>query len=547
MPLDPEYPAARLEAMLEDAGPEVVLVQEHLSGVLPTGDWRVVSVDGEWERIERERPAGRVGVEVSAENAAYVIFTSGSTGRPKGVVNEHRGIVNRLLWMQEEFGLGPGDRVLQKTPYSFDVSVWEFFWPLMTGATLVMAEPGGHRDPEYLAGVMEKEGITTVHFVPSMLRAFLCVEVERCRGLKRVVCSGEALPADVAEEAMGRLPWAEVYNLYGPTEAAVDVTWWKCERGSGGASVPIGRPIANTRIHILDGQGRETPPGVPGELYIGGVQVARGYLNREELTAERFVPDGFSSEEGARLYRTGDLGYWREDGAIEFLGRLDDQVKVRGFRIELGEIEARLREHPRVAGGVVVARPGLGGDPQLVAYIVAEAGGEVPGVSELREYLAETLPDYMVPGAVVALDAIPLSPNGKVDRRALPEPDLELRDGRAPFVAPRTEAEQMVAEAWKEVLGVERVGVDDNFFEIGGHSLALVAVAARLRERYRRLEIARFFEHPTLGSLAASLEAGADSGSEGEGGERSQEVEARAQRQLQARDRLRSLRWKGDE
>jgi amino acid adenylation domain-containing protein/FkbM family methyltransferase len=371
VPLDPDYPRERLAFMMADAAVPVLLTQAALSPALfPENDLAESSL----------RPAPIAG----PDNLAYMIYTSGSTGRPKGAMNAHRGICNRLLWMQEAFGLGPEDRVLQKTPFSFDVSVWEFFWPLMTGARLVVARPGGHQDPEYLADLIVREGVTTLHFVPPMLRTFLEQEPGRLAGrgagLRRVICSGEALPMDLQRRFFARLPGVELHNLYGPTEAAVDVTWWACDPESTDSGVPIGRPVANTRIHLLDPELRPVPAGETGELYIGGVQVGRGYLNRSDLTAERFVPDPFGqdderwwSEPGARLYRTGDLARYRLDsgldGAIEYLGRIDFQVKIRGFRIELGEIESVLDEHPGVEGSVVTAAEGPGGGLRLVAYL----------------------------------------------------------------------------------------------------------------------------------------------------------------------------------
>ena len=343
---------------------------------------------------------------------AYVIYTSGSTGMPKGVMNEHRGIVNRLIWMQQSYGLDMQDVVLQKTSFGFDVSVWEFFWPLFTGARLAMARPEGHKDPAYLVETMRRNGITTIHFVPSMLQVFLDhAEVAQCSALRRVMCSGEALPSALVQRLRERIPQAILHNLYGPTEAAVDVTAWTCPPDKIPASIPIGRPIANTRIYMLDGHGQPVPVGVAGELYIGGVQVARGYLNRPELTAERFVQDPFSAEAGARMYRTGDLGRWLADGTIEFLGRNDFQVKIRGFRIELGEIEARLAEYAGMREAVVVAREDAPGDKRLVAYYTRwreskRSEGETVGAEQLRSHLAEKLPEYMVPAAYVRLEIV---------------------------------------------------------------------------------------------------------------------------------------------
>jgi amino acid adenylation domain-containing protein/non-ribosomal peptide synthase protein (TIGR01720 family) len=369
VPIDPEYPQERVAFMLQDANVAVLLTQARLAGSLPSHNGRVVCVDREWERIACQDGANPAG-KAEPNHLAYMIYTSGSTGRPKGAMNTHRGISNRLLWMQNQYGLTLADKVLQKTPFSFDVSVWEFFWPLLVGARLVVAEPGGHRDAAYLVKLIREEGITVLHFVPSMLRAFLEESgAERCESLRHVICSGEALPYDLQEQFFRLLP-SQLHNLYGPTEAAVDVTHWTCRRHDERKLVPIGRPVANTQIYILDQNLQPVPMGVPGELYIGGVQVGRGYHNRPELTAERFIPDPFSGNPEARLYKTGDLCRWLPDGAIEYLGRMDFQVKIRGFRIELGEIEEALRQHPGVREAIVVAREDVPGDKRLVGYVV---------------------------------------------------------------------------------------------------------------------------------------------------------------------------------
>jgi acyl-coenzyme A synthetase/AMP-(fatty) acid ligase len=437
-----------------------------------------------------------------------MIYTSGSTGRPKGALNTHRGVANRLLWMQREYGLTEADRVLQKTPFSFDVSVWELFWPLMTGATLVVARPDGHRDAAYLAELIEREGITVVHFVPSMLHLFLEMgDVDRCGSLRRVICSGEALPAELARRFFERLPHVELHNLYGPTEAAVDVTYHPCVSGDADTSIPIGRPVANTSIVLLDARGRLVPLGVPGELFIGGVQVGRGYWRRPALTAERFVPDAFSHVPGARQYRTGDLARRLPGGEVEYLGRTDFQVKLRGFRIELGEVEAALAAHPAVREAVAVVREDAPGDARLVAYLVP-SGDEAPPAAALRAWLGERLPEHLVPGTFVALPSLPLLPNGKADRRALPAPGATPREARD-FIPPRTPAEKTIAGFWREVLGIERVGVEDNFFEIGGHSLLLAKVHARVRDAFHReVTMVEMFRHPTIRLLAAHLAAG---------------------------------------
>ncbi|RKH35463.1 amino acid adenylation domain-containing protein [Corallococcus praedator] len=498
VPLDPEYPRERLEYMLADAAAPVLLTQARLAAGLPHGGAAVVCLDSDWEAVAREG-AERLDVAVEGRGLAYVIYTSGSTGRPKGAMNTHAAICNRLHWMQEAYGLDASDRVLQKTPFSFDVSVWEFFWPLMTGARLVLARPGGHREPAYLTDTINHERITTLHFVPSMLRPFLEEPslAESCASLRRVFCSGEALAPDLRDRFFACVG-AELHNLYGPTEAAVDVTAWTCVREDRRPLVPIGRPIANARMYVLDARLRPVPTGVPGELFIGGTPLARGYWQRPELTAERFIPDAYASMPGARLYRTGDKARFLADGSIEYLGRLDDQVKVRGFRIELGEIEAVLSQHPAVRAAAVSMREDIPGDRRLVAYVVSS---EVPA-SELRAFLVERLPEHMVPSAFVTLEALPLSPSGKLDRRALPAPERGPLAGGEDFVEPRSELEHQLARIWASVLGVERVGANDRFFELGGDSILALQVIARARQAGIHLTARQLFQSPTVAGLA---------------------------------------------
>ncbi len=574
VPLDPGYPADRLAYMVADAAVPVLLTQERLVGTIPEFGGEVVCVDGQApsppgplsaasgrkgengtatplppapspargegehdndtpEGEDRQRgdsplpergrvaslsepgggiPADASGVPVDPDHLAYIIYTSGSTGQPKGAMNAHRGVVNRLLWMQRQYRLTADDVVLQKTPFSFDVSVWELFWPLLAGARLVLAKPDGHRDPHYLSELIEREGVTTLHFVPSMLQAFLDAgEPARCGSVRRVVCSGEALGAEVRDRFFERMPRAELHNLYGPTEAAVDVTWHACAPGE--PTVPIGRPVSNTRIHVLDGRLGETPVGIPGELYIGGVQVGRGYHGRPELTAERFVPDPLAAEAGARMYRTGDRARWLATGEVEYLGRLDAQVKVRGFRIEPGEVEAALRRHATVGDAAVVVRSD-GGRARLVGYVVAARGAEVDAEA-LRAHLAGWVPEYMVPSALVVLGELPLGPSGKLDRRALPAPEAGAAGG-AEHVAPRTEAEAGLARIWRELLRVERVGAHDNFFELGGDSILGLQVVARTAAAGLRLTPDQIFRHQSLAALAAAartdVAAAADQG-----------------------------------
>ncbi|CAG0932178.1 hypothetical protein RHDC3_02100, partial [Rhodocyclaceae bacterium] len=387
VPLDPDYPLDRLAGMCEDCAPAAVLTHTAVSAELRAAlahslhaGVPVIDLQADahcWAGLP-DTPPSRATTGLVPPHLAYVIYTSGSTGRPKGVMNEHRAVVNRLLWMQQAYRLEPHDAVLQKTPASFDVSVWEFFWPLMAGARLVMARPLGHKDPAYLVDVIRHRGITTLHFVPSMLQAFVdSPHAHHCDGLRRMICSGEALPGTLARRLRQRLPQVQLHNLYGPTEAAVDVTAWDCSAAELPDNIPIGRPIANTSIYLLDAHGEPVPRGVAGEIHIGGVQVARGYLNRPELTAERFVPDPFSTRAGARMYRTGDVGRHLADGAIEFLGRNDHQVKIRGFRIELGEIEAALLRHQGVQDARVLAQ-GEGGERRLVAYVVPSEQRAMP-------------------------------------------------------------------------------------------------------------------------------------------------------------------------
>ncbi|HWA53674.1 MAG TPA: amino acid adenylation domain-containing protein, partial [Solirubrobacterales bacterium] len=448
------------------------------------------------------------GANLCGSNLAYMIYTSGSTGTPKGAANTHAGLHNRLAWMQAAYGLGGDDAVLQKTPFGFDVSVWEFFWPLMVGARLVVAAPGAHREPARLIETIESHGVTVLHFVPSMLQAFVehLASVPgaagRCGTLRRVICSGEALAAELRDQALRLLPHVALENLYGPTEASIDVTHWSCT-GDGSREVPIGRPIWRTRAYVLDAGLEPLPVGVVGELYIAGVGLARGYLNRAGLTAERFVADPHGAG-GTRMYRTGDLARWRSDGVLEFLGRADAQLKLRGFRIEPGEIEALLLRQAGVSAAAVVARSqGPGGELGLVGYVAPQAGSVVE-VGRLRAALAASLPDHMVPSAFVVLDRLPLTANGKLDRRALPAPDRGAAERG--YRAPRTASEAVLCSLFAQVLGLERVGLDDNFFELGGHSLLAVRLIGRVRSSLGvELSIRSLFEAPSVAGLAGRL------------------------------------------
>ncbi|WP_461089341.1 amino acid adenylation domain-containing protein [Streptomyces incanus] len=513
LPVDPDYPADRIGHLLTEARPALLLTVA-AAGLpeLPDLPTRRLALD------ETALTAGLEALDASPlpdtarpDNPAYVIYTSGSTGRPKGVPVPHRGIVNRLLWMQDRYGLRADDRVLQKTPSGFDVSVWEFFWPLITGATLVLARPEGHRDPVYLAGLIRAERVTTLHFVPSMLQAFLAEPAAAGCGesLRRVICSGEALTGDQRSRFF-ELFDAELHNLYGPTEASVDVTHWTCEPSEGARSVPIGHPVWNTRVYVLDAALRPVAPGVAGELYLAGEQLARGYLGRAALTAERFTACPYG-EAGSRMYRTGDLVRWDSDGALEYLGRADDQVKLRGFRIELGEIESVLVSHPAVAQAAVLVREDRPGDKRLVAYTVPDATpapdtNTAPEADSgtLRRHLAAALPEYMVPSAFVTLDALPLTPNGKLDRKALPAPEVQSGE---PGRAPATAQEALLCRLFGEILGLDApAGADDSFFELGGHSLLGTRLISRIRtEAEVELPVRSLFETPTPAGLAPLL------------------------------------------
>ncbi|WP_327371810.1 non-ribosomal peptide synthetase [Streptomyces sp. NBC_01217] len=490
LPLDSDYPAQRLEFMLADSGAVCVLTTRGVH--VPESGVPSVFI----EDLNACEP-GELPDSYHPAHPAYVIYTSGSTGRPKGVVVPHAGIANRLLWMQDTYRLTAGDRVLQKTPSSFDVSVWEFFWPLMTGAALVVARPEGHKDPVYLADLIRRQHVSTVHFVPSMLAAFLEEpSAAHCTDLRRVVCSGEALPAGVAERFHALLG-VPLHNLYGPTEASVDVTFASIEPGSGTA--PIGRPVWNTRVHVLDADLQPVPTGVAGELYLTGVQLARGYVNRAALTAERFVADPFGPA-GTRMYRTGDVARWTGAGSLEYIGRDDDQVKIRGFRIELGEIEAALSAYEGVTQAAVVVREDQPGVKRLAGYVIPAAGA-VLDTDALRAHAAALVPDHMVPSALMVLNELPLTPNGKLDRKALPAPEYRTRRTERAACTPR---EELLTGLLAEVLGLPQVGTGDSFFDLGGDSITSIQLVARAREAGLVITLRDVFTHGTVAALAAA-------------------------------------------
>ena len=523
VPLDVAYPQEQLAFILEDSGARVVITQQDLLEKLPPHEAPTVCVDSEQEESETAGFDAARGA-LSPDHVAYVIYTSGSTGRPKGVAVSHRAIVNRLLWGQEVYGLLESDGVMQVASFCFDFSVWEIFAPLLAGARLILPRPREQGDSAYLARLIAREKATIIHFVPTMLRAFLDEPgLASCESLRLVFSGGEALTGDLQRIFFERLPHAELYNQYGPTEATVDVTYRRCEPSHVRPSVPIGRPIANTRAYVVDERMSPCPVGVPGELYVGGECLARGYLRRPALTAAAFVPDPFSAEPGARLYRTGDSVRFLPDGEIEFLGRLDRQVKVRGFRIEAGEVESALLEHEALASAIVVVREDTPGAARLVAYVVARPGVEAPPGSELRTHLAARLPEQMLPSAYVALAELPMLPNGKLDRRALPAPGEIARVASAHDDEPHTPAEETLCTIWREVLGLERVGCLENFFELGGDSILSIQIVARANRAGLQLTPRQLFEHQTVRALAAA--AGVGQTAEAEQGAVTGEVE----------------------
>ncbi|WP_342374836.1 amino acid adenylation domain-containing protein [Myxococcus stipitatus] len=504
LPLDPEYPEERLKLMADDARPQVLLTQRRFEHLLRSFSGHRLSLDGE-PSVKARQSTARLAKVADPDHLAYVLYTSGSTGKPKGCMVSHRAICNRLLWMQLRYPLSEKDRVLQKTPFTFDVSVWEFFWPLMTGAELVLATPGGHRDSRYLATLIQDARITTCHFVPGMLALFLeDPKAAGCVSLRQVFTSGEALPPAVMERCLKTLPTG-LHNLYGPTEAAVDVSFWECRSRADG-KVPIGRPIANTRLFILDEASREVGVGAVGELHIGGVNLARGYLDRPGLTAERFVPDPVSGTPGARLYRTGDLARYLPDGEIEFLGRADFQVKLRGNRIELGEVEAALGAHPEVEEVVVVVRDHDTPDPKLVAYVVPRQGKRLSS-EVLRAYARERLPAAMVPNAAVELPELPRTRHGKVDRAALPWPVSPPTQGHGEG-AGRAQVEAEIAGFFRDSLQVQDVNVTKDVFDLGATSFTIVRMVQWLeRAKGVSVPLELFLKDPTIRGIASHVTA----------------------------------------
>jgi len=506
VPLDPEYPRERLDFMVKDSNLSVLLTQNRLRDALPDSEARVICLDKDeclWADTDEENPSR----ETTADNLVYVIYTSGTTGQPKGVMITHRAACNHLYWRHNYFPLTGSDRVLQKASLNFDDSFWEIFEPLTTGAQLVIAQPGKHQDVRYLVQTIIKQEITAFCLVPSVLQLFVEEpEVERCTTLKRVTTGGEVLSGELQQRFFQQLQ-ADLYNGYGPTEATIAVTYWKCKRDDRRTTVPIGRPIDNTQVYLLDARLQPVPIGVPGELYIGGDTLATGYFNRPELTDEHFIANPLRSPgiTSSRLYRTGDRARYLPDGTIEFLGRLDDQIKILGVRIELGEIEMALKKHPQVQQVVVIDREDESGDKRLVAYVVTE-DDEALDTGEFRQFLQQTLPAHMIPSAFVNLNTFPLTTNGKINRRALPKPSLSDMQATVTYIAPKTPLEQQLADIWKKMLKLEQVGIHDNFFELGGHSLLAMQIISRIHEVIQvELPLPQMFEAPTIEQMALSI------------------------------------------
>ncbi|HYO56343.1 non-ribosomal peptide synthetase [Archangium sp.] len=500
LPLDPAQPMERLGYMLSDTGALVLVTQERLAYEVPSHGEQRVLLDTEWAQLTRQ-PEEAPKANVGPENLAYVIYTSGSTGKPKGVLIEHRSILNTLRGSQRECGMEPGQKLMQFASIGFDASVQEMFLPLLNGGTLVFAPPEALLPGSEMARFIKSQGITHLMVATPVLAA---LPFEADSPLRTVVVGGEACPAELVERwAPGR----RFIQQYGPTEASITAASMRCEAGRG--KPPFGKPYPNTRLYVLDRNLEPVPVGVPGELYIGGAGVGRGYLGRPELTAGSFLPDPFGAQPGSRLYRTGDMVRYRADGNLEFVGRTDSQVKVRGFRIELGEIEAVLGKHQSVGKGLVVVREDVPGNKRLVAYVVPQPEAEVDA-ERLEEFMAERLPEYMVPSAFVVMAALPLTPNGKVDRKALPPPG-ENGAKVETYVAPRNPREELLAGIWAELLGVEKVGIHDNFFELGGHSLLATQVMSRLRDTLHvELAVRHLFERPTPAGLAELLSSSGD-------------------------------------
>lgn len=515
VPLDPAYPKDRLGWMLQDSGSAVLLTQSHLIDLLPELPVEVVCLDTDWDKIGRENPE-IPAIEAALDNAAYLIYTSGSTGRPKGVQISHRALVNFLRSMQRQLELTDKDVMLAVTSLSFDIAALELYLPLTVGARLEVVGGKTVSDSRQLRKWLAASGATVMQATP-VTWLFLIGAGWLSGDYMKILCGGEVLSRDLANQLVGR--GASVWNLYGPTETTIWSTSYEVKPGDG--PVSIGYPIDNTQVYLLDAYLQPVPVGTPGDLHIGGAGVARGYLNQPALTGEKFIPHHSSEEAGARLYRVGDLAVYKPDGSIEFLGRVDDQVKIRGHRIELGEIESALVEHPWVRQAAVAANEISPGNKQLTAYVVLKLG-RIASIDVLRNFLREKLPDYLIPSAFVTLNALPLTPNGKVDRRALAGAEGIHFSAKTAYTPPQTGMEQAIVEIWREALGLDKIGVNDNFFDLGGHSLLMSEVFNKLQQLMsRELSMIELFEHPTVRALAEYLsrgEEGRESSTQGDDG-----------------------------
>ena len=497
VPIDPGYPQGRIDYTLEDTQAKIVVTTQKYTTLFNKKEIQTITLDKNHEQLTAAATTP-VSVKLHPQNLMYILYTSGSTGMPKGVMNEHGALVNRLYWAQQYFGLNTEKAtILQKTTFCFDVSVWELFLPLITGNTMVLARPEGQKDNTYLQSIIEERQVTMVHFVPPMLEVFLLdIKVGDCPNLKQVICSGEELKPHQVQVFQEKLPHVALYNLYGPTEAAIDVT---ASRINNAAIIPIGQPIFNTQIFILNSLGMECPIGVPGELHIGGIQVARGYHNRPALTEKRFI-QAFDNQ---RLYKTGDVALWMQNGQIKYLGRLDTQVKIRGFRVEVAEVETTLNSIVGVAQSVVVIRTDKYSTNSLVAYIVAE---DNKSTTEILTNLKDRLPSYMVPSHLVALEELPLNSNGKIDRSALPAPEKAIVN-KSEYVAARNEFEEIIQAIWGAVLQIDQISVLDEFMDIGGESLTGIRVISRLRATFELpLPTSLIFQKTTIAAQAVYIE-----------------------------------------
>jgi amino acid adenylation domain-containing protein len=502
VPLDPSYPQQRLAFMLEDTRARVVVTQRHLVPSLPVGERAVVCLDEDLHLI-RQQPASPLPLSIDSAQPSHVIYTSGSTGKPKGVCISHQAIV-RTMRNTSYIEVKETDRVGQAANVSFDAATFEFWSALLNGARLVGIPREVALDPKALGEHLERTRINVLLITTALFNQVARERPESFSGLRQLHFGGEASDPKWVREVLNKGAPGKLMNMYGPSESTTYATWYLVEKVAEGATtVPIGGALSNTTLYVLDRQGLPVPVGVPGELYIGGEGLAMGYLHRPELTAEKFVPNPFSRQPGERLYRTGDVVRWLPEGALEFVGRVDAQVKIRGFRIELGEIETALSAHPGVADAVVLVREDSPGDKRLVGYVVAREGQGLE-VGELKASLKDKLPDYLVPAVLVKLDKLPITPNGKVDRKALPVPD-QVETSRA-YVAPRNDTERQLAELWAQVLGVARVGIHDNFFDMGGHSLLATQALSRIRTTFQvELPLREFFEEPTIANIAVRI------------------------------------------